>query len=91
MRKRLCFSFRPREDEDSHRRAWNLLQQVPKGRKTDFLVRAILEQEEKSQDEERLRSLLREELKRAGYSTVSREKENKPEIPTGMLDFLSGL
>ena len=36
------FLFRPNMQNEDHRRAWQLLQDVPEGQKSAFIVRAIL-------------------------------------------------
>ena len=41
--KRPKFMFRPNLQNADHRRAWELLQAVPNGQKSAFLVQAILQ------------------------------------------------
>ena len=59
---RPLFGFRPNLRNKAHRKAWEILQAVPEGRKNAFLVQAILEHEEKEALESTLRRVLREEL-----------------------------
>lgn len=40
--KRPVFSFRPNMKDPNHRKAWEILQLVPEGEKTAYLVNAIL-------------------------------------------------
>ena len=42
MKKRACFSFRPRPGDPEQQRAWEILQTVPEGKKTAFVAGAIL-------------------------------------------------
>ena len=39
------FLFRPNMQNEDHRRAWRLLQEVPEGQKSAFIVRAILQKD----------------------------------------------
>ena len=55
--------FRPNLQNEEHRRAWEILQAVPEGQKSAFLVRAILENAQREELETILRRVLREELK----------------------------
>lgn len=52
---RPLLGFRPNLRNKAHRRAWEILQAVPEGRKNAFLVQAILEHEEKEALESTLR------------------------------------
>ena len=40
--KRPVFSFRPNRKDRNHRKAWSILEKVPEGEKSQFLVDAIL-------------------------------------------------
>ncbi|MCB6416665.1 plasmid segregation centromere-binding protein ParR, partial [Faecalimonas umbilicata] len=42
---RPVFSFRPKLEDPSHKRAWEILQRVPEGQKNAFLAQAILQAE----------------------------------------------
>ena len=85
--KRPVFSFRLNLDNPDHKKAWEILQSVPDGQKSSYLVQVILKDQENNQLEKSIRQAIREEL--AGVSiSGSGEKE---EIPSQMLDFLSGL
>ena len=43
MKKRPCFSFRPRLEDAEQRKAWEILQAVPEGQRTAFVARALLQ------------------------------------------------
>lgn len=94
---RPVFSFRPNLEDPEHRRAWEILKNVPDGQKNRFLVRAILQEDQGSYLEEMIRRAVREELEgiRPEKRTVFTEPEIpgveilEPEIPGQMLDFLS--
>ena len=60
---RPLFMFRPNLRNAEHRKAWEVLQNVPEGQKSAFLVQAILETVQKEDLEAILRRVLREELK----------------------------
>ena len=87
MKKRPCFSFRPRLEDAEQRKAWEILQAVPEGKKTAFVAGAILRSREEEALEQTLRRVLREELR-----TVSIHQPAGAEtVPGQMLDFLAGL
>ncbi len=94
---RPVFSFRPNLEDPEHRRAWEILRDVPEGQKNRFLVRAILQEDQGRYLEEMIRRAVREELEgiRLEKRTVFTEPEIpgveilEPEIPGQMLDFLS--
>ena len=81
---RPCFSLRPNLKNEEHRKAWEVLCAIPKGTRTDFVVRAILE----CVQEERLQRLIREELKQV---CAKPESEQSQGIPQEMLGFLGSL
>ena len=81
---RPCFSFRPNLKNGEHRKAWEVLCAIPKGTRTDFVVRAILE----CVQEERLQKMIREELKQV---CAKPESEQPHGIPQEMLGFLGSL
>lgn len=60
---RPLFMFRPNLRNAEHRKAWEVLRNVPEGQKSAFLVHAILETVQKENLEAILRRVLREELK----------------------------
>lgn len=80
--------FRPNLQNEDHRRAWALLQAVPEGQKSAFLVRAILATEQQRELEATLRRILREELQAAPSQPVRQPEEA---IPPEMLGFLNTL
>lgn len=87
---RPVFSFRPNMDNPEHRQAWEVLKNIPNGRKNAFLVRAILQTECTGQIEQIIRKTVREELK-SGRTAQSESNVNEKEILKPMLDFLDSL
>ena len=85
---RPLFMFRPNLRNAEHRKAWEVLQNVPEGQKSAFLVRAILETVQKEDLETILRRVLREELQ-----SVRSQPMEQPEvsIPQEMMGFLGSL
>lgn len=88
---RPVFSFRPKLENPSHKRAWEILQRVPEGQKSVFLVRAILQTEEAGYLECLIRQAIREELRDAQCFTPERAEKRPDEIPAQMMDFLSSI
>ena len=82
------FSFRPNLQNEDHRKAWDILQTVPEGQKSTFLVRAILETEQQRKLEATLRRVLREELKAVPSQSIQQPEEA---IPQEMMGFLGSL
>ena len=80
--------FRPNLQNEDHRQAWALLQAVPEGQKSAFLVRAILATEQQRELEATLRRILREELQAVPSQPVQQLEEA---IPPEMLGFLNTL
>ena len=82
------YSFRPSLQNADHRQAWALLQAVPEGGKSAFLMKAILDSARQETLEATLRRVLREELK-----TVPSQPVRQPEeaIPQEMMGFLGSL
>lgn len=85
---RPLFMFRPNLQNEDHRRAWALLQAVPEGQKSAFLVKAILATEQQRELEATLRRILREELQAVPSQPVRQPEET---IPPEMLGFLNTL
>ena len=93
------YTFRPSLQRDSHRKAWEALQSVPKGQRNEFLVRAILWMQEDAVLEETIRRTLLEELGTAcprpesestGEKALSEARSSQP-IPQEMIGFLNEL
>ena len=82
------FSFRPNLRNEEHSKAWEILQGVPEGQRNAFLVRVILENEQKKELENILRRVLREELKAVPSQPVPQQEEA---IPQEMMGFLGSL
>ena len=82
------FLFRPNMQNEDHRRAWRLLQEVPEGQKSAFIVRAILQMNQEDRLETMLRRVLREEkITVAGQPDAAQETG----LPDGMMGFLDAL
>ena len=84
---RPVFSFRPNLENLEHRKAWDILKSVPEGQKNNFLVAAILKDQECNYLEELIRKVVQEEL--SGRVLAQRSTLIEKKIPQGMLDFLS--
>ena len=80
--------FRPNLQNEDHRQAWVLLQAVPEGQKSAFLVKAILDSTRQDALESALRRILREELQAVPSQSVRQPEET---IPPEMLGFLNTL
>ena len=85
---RPLFMFRPNLQNEDHRRAWALLQAVPEGQKSAFLVKVILGSARQDALESTLRRILREELQAVPSQPVQQPEEA---IPPEMLGFLNTL
>lgn len=85
--KRPRFSFRPNPQIEEHRKAWEILQAVPEGQKSAFLVRSILQNARQENLENTLRRVLRDELRAIPSQPARLEKS----IPKEMLGFLDSL
>ena len=89
--KRPVFSFRLNLDNPDHKRAWEILQHVQDGLKSSDLVQVILKEPENNQMDKSTRQAIREELAGVSISGAGESVSKKEEIPSQMLDFLSGL
>ena len=85
---RPLFMFRPNLRNAEHRKAWEVLRNVPEGQKSAFLVHAILETVQKEDLEAILRRVLREELKAVPPQPMLQQEES---IPKEMMWFLDSL
>ena len=65
--KRPQYVFRPNLNDPQHRRAWELLQQMPSARRKEFLVQSILAAEQTDRLEKSIRKVVREELQTARF------------------------
>lgn len=84
---RPIFMFRPNLRNPVHRKAWEILQNVPEGQKNAFLVQAVLGTVQKEELEHLLRRIIREEIQAVPVSAASREDK----IPQEMIGFLDSL
>ena len=85
---RPLFMFRPNLQNKDHQKAWEILQGVPEGQKSAFLVQAILETSRKEELEMTLRRVLREELQAPPCKPVPQQEEAIPQEMMGFLDSL---
>ena len=60
---RPVFSFRPNLKNPEHEKAWQILMEVPKGQRNQYLVDVILEKEERETLRKLIQETVREELK----------------------------
>ena len=84
---RPIFMFRPNLRNPEHRKAWEILQNVPEGQKNAFLVQGVLRTVQKEELEHLLRRIIREEIQAVPVSAASREDK----IPQEMIGFLDSL
>lgn len=89
--KRPQYVFRPQLSIPDHRRAWALLQQMPASQRKDFLVRAILAEEQRDAFKQILREVIREELARGVVIQDLAKPTAEKEVPKQTLDFLASL
>ena len=89
--KRPQYVFRPNLNDPQHRRAWELLQQMPSARRKEFLVQAILATEQTDRLEESIRKVVREELQAVNITNAVPSPPPANAIPDSALDFLSTL
>ena len=83
---RPVFSFRPNLKNPEHEKAWQILMEVPKGQRNQYLVDVILEKEERETLRKLIQETVREELKSGDMERIPAQE--KEEIPDQMLDFL---
>ena len=89
--KRPQYVFRPNLNDPQHRRAWELLQQMPSARRKEFLVQAILATEQADRLEKSIRKVVRAELQAASIATAVPSPPSENAIPDSALDFLNSL
>ena len=89
--KRPQYVFRPNLNDPQHRRAWELLQQMPSARRKEFLVQAILAAEQTDRLEESIRKVVREELQVATLTGAISRTRATDIIPPSAISFLASL
>lgn len=89
--KRPQYVFRPQLSIPDHRRAWTLLQQIPPNQRKDFLVRAILAEEQRDAFKQMLQEVIREELAHGVVIQEPTKPTAEKEVPKQTLDFLASL
>ena len=89
--KRPQYVFRPNLSDPQHRRAWELLQQVPSAKRKEFLVQSILAAEQTDRLEKSIRKVVREELQATSITTSVSSQPPANAIPDSALDFLNSL
>ena len=89
---RPVYSFRPNLKNPEHQRAWEKFQSVPEGQKSQYLVQAILEKEDRKWLEEVIQKTIKESVRELGICGTTEQSTTKlssEEIPDQMMDFLS--
>ena len=89
---RPVYSFRPNLKNPAHQRAWEKFQSVPEGQKSQYLVQAILEKEDRKWMEEVIQKTIKESVRELGICGTTEQSTTKlssEEIPDQMMDFLS--
>lgn len=89
---RPVYSFRPNLKNPEHQRAWEKFQSVPEGQKSQYLVQAILEKEDRKWLEEVIQKTIKESVRELGICGTTEQSTTNPsseEIPDQMIDFLS--
>ena len=89
--KRPQYVFRPNLNDPQHRRAWELLQQMPPAKRKEFLVQSILAAEQTDRLEKSIRKVVREELQATSIATSVSSQPPANAIPDSALDFLNSL
>ena len=89
--KRPQYVFRPNLNDPQHRRAWELLQQVPPAKRKEFLVQSILAVEQTDRLEKSIRKGVREELQAVNITGAVPSPLSANAIPDSALDFLNSL
>ena len=89
--KRPQYVFRPNFNDPQHRRAWELLQQVPSAKRKVFLVQSILAAEQTNRLEKSIRKVVREELQAVNITNAVPSPLPENTIPDSALDFLNSL
>ena len=89
--KRPQYVFRPNLNDPQHRRAWELLQQMPSARRKEFLVQSILAAEQTDRLEKSIRKVVRAELQAVSITTSVPSPLSENAIPDSALDFLNSL
>ena len=89
--KRPQYVFRPNLNDPQHRRAWELLLQMPSARRKEFLVQAILAAEQTDRLEESIRKVVREELQVVTLTGAIPRTRATDIIPPPAINFLASL
>ena len=89
--KRPQYVFRPNLSDPQHRRAWELLQQMPSARRKEFLVQAILATEQTDRLEKSIRKVVREELQAVTLTGAIPRTRATDIIPPSAISFLASL
>ena len=89
--KRPQYVFRPNLNDPQHRRAWELLLQMPSARRKEFLVQAILAAEQTDRLEKSIRKVVREELQVVTLTGAIPRTQATDIIPPSAINFLASL
>ena len=89
--KRPQYVFRPNFNDPQHRRAWELLQQVPSAKRKEVLVQSILAAEQTDRLEKSIRKVVREELQAVNITNAVPNPPPDDVIPAEAISFLDSL
>ena len=89
--KRPQYVFRPNLNDPQHRRAWELLQQMPSARRKEILVQSILAAEQTDRLDKSIRKAAREEWQAVNITGAVPSPLSENAIPDSALDFLNSL
>ena len=89
--KRPQYVFRPNLSDPQHRRAWELLQQMPSARRKEFLVQAILATEQTDRLEKSICKVVREELQAVTLTGAIPRTRATDIIPPSAINILASL
>lgn len=89
--KRPQYVFRPQLSIPDHRKAWNYLQQMPANQRKDFLVRAILAEEQRDTFKQMVRDVIREELTHGSLIQGLPKSAAEKDVPKQTLNYFASL
>lgn len=89
--KRPQFVFRPNLRDPAQRRAWQLLQEQPRGERSAYLAACILKSDDRAAAQKELRKVLKEELGKIQVTAPAADPKQKMAVPKSTLDFFTGL
>ena len=75
---RPVYSFRPNLKNPEHKKAWEKFQSVPEGQKNQYLVRAILEKEDRKWMEEIIQKTIKESVREYTMNSPHKDVPARP-------------